>query len=192
MPETRLIVGIGNPGAQYADTRHNAGIWFVERLGGQLRKEKKFHGRLADVQFAGVDLRVLIPDTYMNESGRSVGAVASYYKIPAAEILVAHDEIDFPIGVVRFKQGGGLAGHNGLRSITAALASDQSFCRLRIGVGHPGDKQAVKGHVLSKTPKVDRDNIEACIDAAVDALPAGINGDWQRAMNQLHNFKLEE
>jgi peptidyl-tRNA hydrolase, PTH1 family len=188
----KLIVGIGNPGEQYADTRHNAGIWFVERLaqqlGGSFREERKFFGRVTNVNFEGQELRLLIPATYMNESGKSVSALANYFKIPANQILIAHDELDFAIGTIRFKQGGGLAGHNGLRDISRCLGGDQDFNRLRIGVGHPGSKEQVTGHVLGRATIKDKEMIGECIDEALACMPLVFTGEWERAMNRLHNF----
>ncbi len=189
-----LIVGIGNPGADYANTRHNAGVWFVETLARQegvtFKSEKKFFGQLASVHLAGRDVRLLLPGTYMNESGKSVAALVNFYKIPLENILICHDEIDFPIGKVRFKQDGGLAGHNGLRDISRSLGGGQSFNRLRIGVGHPGDKDAVTGHVLSRITAKDRNIIDQCIEESLRALPLAVKGEWQLAMQQLHNIEF--
>lgn len=192
----RLIVGIGNPGSKYADTRHNAGVWFVDRLAERLKasfkEEKKFFGRTAEVVIDQQPIKLLVPSTYMNESGKSVGAFVNFYKIPVDQILIAHDELDFSIGTIRLKQGGGLAGHNGLRDIAAALGGDQSFNRLRIGVGHPGASEDVTGHVLSKATPEDRDVIYTCIDEALGVMPLVVKGEWQLAMNRLHNFKVED
>ena len=186
-----LITGIGNPGAEYANTRHNAGVWFVERLaekfGAPFKSEKKFFGRTSLININGVEIRLLIPDTYMNESGKSVGALANFFKIEPPGILVAHDEIDFPSGRIRFKQEGGLAGHNGLRDISSRLAGATDFNRLRIGVGHPRDRGAVTSHVLGKVSRADRELIDNCIDDAIAAIPRAVTGDWQLAMQQLHN-----
>ncbi len=191
----KLIVGIGNPGDQYANTRHNAGIWFVERmadqLGGNFRLEKKFFGRVAEVSVDGQGLRLLIPTTYMNESGKSVGAFASFFRINADRIMIAHDELDLAIGIIRFKQGGGLAGHNGLRDISRSMSGTTDFNRLRIGVGHPGDKTEVMGHVLSAASAEDRNTIGQCIDEALACMPLALAGEWDKAMNRLHNFKIE-
>lgn len=190
----KLIVGIGNPGDQYANTRHNAGIWFIERFaeqhGGVFREEKKFFGRVANIVDDGQELRLLIPSTYMNESGKSVGALASFFKISANRMLIAHDELDLAIGIIRFKQGGGLAGHNGLRDITSSLGGNQDFNRLRIGVGHPGSKHEVTGHVLGRASLQDKDVIGQCIDEAMACMPLAVKGDWEKAMNRLHNFKV--
>lgn len=191
----KLIVGIGNPGTQYADTRHNTGVWFVERLaargGASFKDEKKFFGRLATINYLGSEMKLLLPTTYMNESGKSVGAFANFFKIEPAEMLIAHDELDLPTGVIRFKQGGGLAGHNGLRDISRSLGGSQEFNRVRIGVGHPGTKDQVTGHVLGKAGR-DRDILEQCIDKALDCLPVAIEQGWDIAMNQLHTFRLDK
>ena len=188
----KLIAGIGNPGAEYANTRHNAGVWFVERLaekfGTSFRLEKKFFGRTALINIDGVEVRLLAPDTYMNESGKSVGALANFFKIEPSEMLVAHDEIDFPSGKIRFKLEGGLAGHNGLRDISSRLAGTTEFTRVRIGVGHPRDRGAVTSHVLGKVSKTDRALIDNCIENAIAVIPCAVTGDWQLAMQQLHNM----
>lgn len=190
----KLIVGIGNPGDQYANTRHNAGIWFVERLAQQLgsvfKEEKKFFARVTKANYEGQELRLLIPTTYMNESGKSVGALANFFKIPAIQILIAHDELDFAIGTIRFKQGGGLAGHNGLRDISRCLGGSQDFNRLRVGVGHPGSKEQVTGHVLGKATTEDKELIGRCIEEAMACMPLAVQGEWDQAMNRLHNFKI--
>jgi len=191
----KLIVGIGNPGDEYARTRHNAGVWFVTRLaedlGATFKLEKKFFGRVATTFYQSQDIKLLIPNTYMNLSGKSVGALASFYKIKPEEILVAHDELDLATGIIRFKQGGGLAGHNGLRDITKSLANNQAFNRLRIGVGHPGDKSGVLGHVLGTVSKQDERIIYECLDEALRFMPDAVSGEWQLAMNQLNGFKVE-
>jgi PTH1 family peptidyl-tRNA hydrolase len=188
----RLIVGIGNPGEQYARTRHNAGVWFVsalaERLGEKFKEEKKFFGRVAVAHFEQQEIRLLLPNTYMNESGKAVGAIAYFYKIEPEQIMIAHDEIDLPAGAIRFKQGGGLAGHNGLRDITRALGGSQDYKRLRIGVGHPGTKNGVKGHVLKTVSRTDEDVINRCLDEALYFTPVAVKGDWELAMNGLNGF----
>ncbi len=187
----KLIAGIGNPGTQYANTRHNAGVWFVERLaekfGAAFKPEKKFFGRTSLINVDGVEVKLLVPDTYMNESGKSIGVLANFFKIEPREMLIVHDEIDFPSGKIRFKQEGGLAGHNGLRDISNRLSGARDFNRLRIGVGHPGDRTGVTGHVLGKVSAKDRELIENCIEDAIAALPYAVTGDWQLAMQQLHN-----
>lgn len=189
----KLIAGLGNPGEKYADTRHNAGAWFVAEVarayGATFKNESKFFGDVASVVIGGQELRLLLPSTYMNESGRSVGAIARFFKIEPAEMMIAHDELDLAMGLIRFKFGGGLAGHNGLRDITAALGGSQDYGRLRIGVGHPGDKSQVTGHVLGKTPKRDRQIIDDCIDEALRHLGTAVAGDWEGAMNALNGFR---
>ncbi|MCB1694344.1 MAG: aminoacyl-tRNA hydrolase [Pseudomonadales bacterium] len=191
----KLIVGLGNPGAQYAQTRHNAGAWLVERFadqqGGAFKEEKKFFSRTAVVNAFGHEVRLAIPTTYMNESGRAVGAIVRFFRIDPEEILIAHDELDLPIGVVRMKMGGGLAGHNGLRDISAALAGNQAFNRIRVGVGHPGDKSQVTGHVLGKASAQDRDAIDTCIDEALKYMELAIDGRIEQAMNSLNGFKVD-
>ncbi|MEZ7906909.1 MAG: aminoacyl-tRNA hydrolase [Pseudomonadales bacterium] len=191
----KLIVGLGNPGEQYARTRHNAGVWFVSRFadqqGATFKEEKKFFGRTATTLFESQEMRLLLPTTYMNESGKSVRALAHFFKIPPEQILIVHDELDLPTGVIRFKQGGGLAGHNGLRDITQRLGGNQDFNRLRIGVGHPGQKSDVTGHVLGTVSKKDESTIYQCIDEALRLMPLVVNGEWQKAMNELNGFKVE-
>ena len=187
----KMIAGIGNPGAEYANTRHNAGVWFVERLaekfGASFKPERKFFGRTTLINVNGIEVRLLVPNTYMNVSGKSVGALASFFKIAPPEMLIAHDEIDFPSGKIRFKQEGGLAGHNGLRDISSRLAGAKDFNRLRIGVGHPGDRSGVTGHVLGKVSRDDRELIDNCIEDAIATMTGAVTGNWQLAMQQLHN-----
>ncbi len=189
-----LIVGLGNPGPEYAQTRHNAGAWLVEALwrrfgSGSLGAEPRFHGLTGRLQLNGCDLRLLIPTTYMNRSGQSVAALSQFYKIPPEGILVAHDELDLPPGSVRLKRGGGHGGHNGLRDIIASLGNNREFGRLRIGIGHPGHASQVTGYVLGRAPAAEHQLIEQAIDAALDRLPQVVAGDWARAMNQLNGFQ---
>ena len=157
MTAIRLIVGLANPGAQYADTRHNAGAWFVTRLadqlGAKLSPDSKSFGLIARVSHQGEDVRLLIPTTFMNRSGQAIAAVAGFYKIAPAEILIAHDELDLSPGQIRLKTGGGHGGHNGLRDAIASLGNQNGFHRLRVGIGHPGDSSLVSGFVLSKVPR---------------------------------------
>ncbi|HIG44350.1 MAG: aminoacyl-tRNA hydrolase [bacterium] len=192
----KLIVGVGNPGEQYARTRHNTGVWFVSRFADQqgaiFKEEKKFFGRTAIAQYESREIRLLLPNTFMNESGKAVGALANFFKIPAKQILIVHDELDLPTGVIRFKQRGGLAGHNGLRDITRCLGGNQDFGRLRIGVGHPGVKAEVTGHVLGKVSTADESMIYQCIDEALRVLPLAVNGEWQQAMTDLNGFRVKE
>lgn len=188
----QLIVGLGNPGREYEETRHNAGAWLVEQLARRhhcaLTAESKFHGLCGRIQLQGHDLRLLIPTTFMNLSGNAVAALANFYKISSDAILVAHDELDLPPGSARFKQGGS-GGGNGVRDIIAKLGKND-FHRLRIGIGHPGSADRVTGYVLGKPGSDDRIAIERAIDAAIDVLPLAVKGEWTRAMNQLHAFKI--
>lgn len=185
----RLIVGLGNPGPQYELTRHNVGFWLVDGLaareGVAFRHEAKLHGSLCRVTLAGQDLRLLKPTTFMNRSGQSVSATARYFAISPEQILVAHDELDLPPGAVRLKHGGGHAGHNGLRDSIQQLGS-RDFWRLRIGIGHPGDKAQVIGYVLDRAPREQEVAIRDAIDKAEGSLEDLIEGGFQRAMNRLH------
>ena len=184
-----LIVGLGNPGRDYEETRHNAGFWCVERIaamhGGRFHPEPKFFGELCRVCIHGQDLRLLKPTTFMNHSGRSLGAVARYFNIPPAHILLAYDELDLPPGQVRLKFGGGHAGHNGMRDSIRALGS-RDFWRLRLGIGHPGQKEQVVGYVLSRPSRADREAIEHSYDQSLAVLNEIVTGRMQRAMNHLH------
>jgi PTH1 family peptidyl-tRNA hydrolase len=188
----RLIVGLGNPGAEYRGTRHNAGADFVEELarqgGTSLQAESKFFGLAGRITLSGHDLRLLIPTTFMNRSGKAVAAMATFYKIAPEEILVAHDELDIPAGTARFKRGGGHGGHNGLRDIVPSLGNTKDFYRLRVGIGHPGHASKVTGYVLGAPSQVDRTRIEAGIDEAIAALPLLLDGDETKAMTRLHSF----
>jgi PTH1 family peptidyl-tRNA hydrolase len=191
MADVRAIVGLGNPGPRYELTRHNAGAGFVEYLAGRfgvvLRDESRFKCRMGRGEVLGHDVRMLIPTTYMNLSGSSVAAVARFYKLAVDEILVAYDEMAFEPGVLRLKAGGGDNGHNGVRSIISQLGNAAGFLRLRIGVGHPGDRGRVEGYLTSeRMPEADRRQMEASwrMDDAV--LAAILAGDLQVAMNALH------
>ena len=191
MTGIRLIVGLGNPGQAYEGTRHNAGAFFIaelaRRAGATLSTEAKFFGQMARITQADRDLRLLVPSTFMNESGKSVAAAANFFRIPPDEILIAHDELDIPAGQARFKHGGGHGGHNGLRDIIPTLGGKQDFYRLRIGIGHPGHASKVSGYVLAKPSVGDRQAIDQIIDEAVDALPLLLNGDAVKAMTRLHS-----
>jgi PTH1 family peptidyl-tRNA hydrolase len=184
-----LIVGLGNPGRDYADTRHNAGFWFVDtiarKFGGSFKADRKFQGEVARSVIDGKEIWLLKPDTYMNLSGQSVLALMQFYKIDLANILVVHDDLDLPAGVARLKQGGGHGGHNGLRDISQRCGGN-GFQRLRLGIGHPGDKSRVTDHVLSKVSSDDRRAIETAIADAMDVLPLVIAGEFPKAMNTLH------
>ena len=184
----QLIVGLGNPGDEYRGTRHNAGANFVAELARQrgvsLSPESKFYGLAGRLQGDGMDLRLLIPTTFMNRSGQSVSALAKFFKIDSGAMLVAHDELDFEAGVARFKDGGGHGGHNGLRDVCKAMGDD--YLRLRIGIGHPGVAPDVSDYVLSRPSKSDRQSIDDSIDEAICALPLLASGEWARATMQLH------
>ncbi len=173
----RLIVGLGNPGPTYNDTRHNSGAWLIEALCQQyrlsLKAEPKFNALWAEWSFGGKNYSLMIPSTFMNHSGRSIGAFAKYYQIPTESILVAHDELDFAPGIFRFKTGGGHAGHNGLKDIIHHLNS-REFHRIRLGIGHPGDPEAVSDYVLSKPSKEDKQKIRTSIQEAIDFLQLSI------------------
>ena len=189
----KLIVGLGNPGPEYDMTRHNAGALFVERLASghnlALRQEKQFFGLTGRLTIDGQDVRLLIPTTFMNRSDQAVAALAGFYRIAPEEILVAHDELDLPPGVVKCKQGGGHGGHNGLRDIIASLGNQNVFHRLRLGIGHPGHSSQVTGFVLGRAPKAEQQALDACIDEALREVPGMVAGDWTRVMQRLHSFK---
>jgi len=191
----QLIVGLGNPGERYTQTRHNAGFWFVDEIarahGGQFRSEPKFLGETCRVGIAGRDVWLLKPATFMNRSGSSVAALARFYKIPVDQILLAHDELDIEPGRLKFKRGGGNGGHNGLRDTQSHLGSGD-YWRLRIGIGHPGHRDQVTGYVLHAPGKSERDRIDQAIDEAARALPLIIEGDIARATERLHRFKPTE
>jgi PTH1 family peptidyl-tRNA hydrolase len=184
----KLIVGLGNPGQKYEATRHNAGFWLVERFaarsGTVLRKDGKFQALVGRHAASGVWL--VLPQSFMNSSGRPVQMMASFFRIAPAEILVVHDELDFPPGVVRIKQGGGIAGHNGLKDVSGRLGS-HDYWRLRIGIGHPGERDGVTDYVLHKPGQDERAAIDAAIDRAIEVLPLVLGGDLQGAMLELHS-----
>lgn len=183
-----LIVGLGNPGPTYARTRHNAGFELADELarraGASFRHEGRHHGELARARIAGTEVWLLKPMTYMNLSGQAVRSVAGFYRIAPQSILVAHDELDFPPGVVRLKEGGGAGGHNGLRDLIAQLGDP--FWRLRIGIGHPGDRGAVLDYVLGRAPAAEAELIREAVMAAADAVPIMLTEGTQKAMNRLH------
>ncbi len=185
----KLIVGLGNPGAEYANTRHNVGAWFVQRFAEtaqlSLRLDTKLSGSLAKVTMNDQSFYLFIPSTFMNDSGQAVAAASRFYKIQPNEILVAHDELDFPPGKVRIKENGGHGGHNGLRDIIQYL-STQDFYRLRIGIGHPGHKDHVTPFVLSRPTPSEREKLMISIEEALSIIPDLIAGKFQEAMKQLH------
>ncbi|KEA64606.1 Peptidyl-tRNA hydrolase [Marinobacterium lacunae] len=188
----QLIVGLGNPGAQYEHTRHNAGAELVEQLAAHqhtsLQTDKRYHGLYGKILIEGQPVHLLIPTTFMNLSGQAVAALANFFKIPANAILVAHDELDIAPGTARLKKSGGHGGHNGLRSIISQLGNNRDFYRLRIGIGHPGHASQVSNFVLGKAPAKERELTQAAIDEALRQLPLAVKGDWPRAMNHLHSF----
>jgi len=190
--DIRLIVGLGNPGAQYQDTRHNAGFWFVDEVariaGATLRPEPRFHGLAAKVMFDTHELWLLQPTTFMNRSGQATAALARFYKIAPEQILIAHDEIDLPVGQIKLKYAGGHGGHNGLRDLHAHLGTP-NYWRLRLGVDHPGSKDLVVDYVLHAPSKVDRAKIDSTIDEACRQLPALLRGEAALVMNHLHSLK---
>ncbi|EHY5833470.1 aminoacyl-tRNA hydrolase [Escherichia coli] len=191
----KLIVGLANPGAEYAATRHNAGAWFVdllaERLRAPLREVAKFFGYTSRVTLGGEDVRLLVPTTFMNLSGKAVAAMASFFRINPDEILVAHDELDLPPGVAKFKLGGGHGGHNGLKDIISKLGNNPNFHRLRIGIGHPGDKNKVVGFVLGKPPVSEQKLIDEAIDEAARCTEMWFTDGLTKATNRLHAFKAQ-
>lgn len=193
MSALKLIVGLGNPGPEYAATRHNAGQWFVEALARKyairLNPEPKYSGLVGRGTVQGKDIRLLIPTTFMNLSGNAVGALALFFKIMPDEILVAHDELDLLPGTVRLKTGGGHGGHNGLRDIIRALANHNGFHRLRIGIGHPGAAKDVSNFVLGKAPSSEQALIERAVDEAVSLSDDMVAGKLAQAMNKLNGFK---
>jgi peptidyl-tRNA hydrolase, PTH1 family len=185
----KLIVGLGNPGTEYARTRHNAGFQFLDELarrhGAVFRSEPRHRGELARARIGDADLWLLKPMSYMNHSGDPVRSVAAFYKVPVAGILVGYDELDFPVGVVRLKQGGGAAGHNGMRDVIAQMGD--AFWRVRIGIGHPGDRSQVLDYVLGKPSQADTQLIGEALQAAADAVPVLLTQGAQIAMNRLHS-----
>ncbi|MGX9457671.1 aminoacyl-tRNA hydrolase [Photobacterium damselae subsp. damselae] len=191
----RLLVGLANPGQEYAKTRHNAGAWVVEELARvhnvTLREDAKYFGLTGRITTNGQDLRLLIPTTFMNLSGKSVAALAKFFQIQPEEILVAHDELDLPPGVAKFKKGGGHGGHNGLRDIISKMGNNKDFYRLRIGIGHPGDKNKVAGFVLGKAPAKEQELIDTAVDEAVRCMDILLKDGLSKAQNRLHSFKAE-
>ncbi|MEZ7818946.1 aminoacyl-tRNA hydrolase [Candidatus Njordibacter sp. Uisw_039] len=186
----KLIVGLGNPGATYDQTRHNAGQdWLVKLAkeeGISLTTEKRFFGDYGQGFVAGHKVHLLVPNTFMNLSGQAVQALCSFYKIDTENILVAHDELDLPPGTARLKLGGGHGGHNGLRDIISKRSGDKNFHRLRIGIGHPGNAKLVTNYVLKKAPLEERISTQDSMDKAIKVMPEAISGQWQKAMNNLH------
>jgi len=186
--EIQIIVGLGNPGPEHGLTRHNAGFWFVDALaracGAQFRAHSRYHGEVARVGIEGRDITLLKPQTYMNRSGISVRALVDYTKAPISEVLVVHDELDLPPGTARLKFGGGHGGHNGLRDTITHCGAD--FWRLRIGIGHPGDRDQVIDYVLQRAAPADEEAIVASIGASLEVLPTLLRDGAEKAMKLLH------
>lgn len=186
----QLIVGLANPGKEYADTRHNAGAWFIEELAqsehAHLRPETKYHGLHSLIQLHQQACHLLIPTTFMNLSGQAVRACMNYHKISPENILVAHDDIDLPVGTIKLKFDGGDGGHNGLKDIIRHLNTKQ-FYRLRIGVGRPDQSKDVIDYVLKNPSKADRQRIDQAFEKVHDVLPMILSGHIQKAMHQLHS-----
>ena len=184
-----MVVGLGNPGQQYEKTRHNAGFWFLDGLAAEKNAywndEGRFQGMLAPVRIEGETVYFLKPQTFMNCSGQAVGKIVRYYKINPQEILVAHDELDFEAGIIKFKRGGGHGGHNGLRDIISHLGSGE-FCRVRIGVGHPGDRRKVTNYVLSEPSKTEKENIAVKIESVLSDVDVLVKGDLDELTTRWH------
>lgn len=193
-PFIRVIVGLGNPGEDYAETRHNAGFWFVDRLAFRysvsFKQELKFHGQVCRIRTRGNECWLLKPNTYINRSGRSISSLVNYYRIALTEVLVVHDELDLEVGVVRLKQDGGHAGHNGLRDIINTLGG-RNFWRLRLGISRPKEVigQQVVNYVLGRPSRAEAIAILAAIDQAEPIVEDLLIGDFQRAMHKLHSSK---
>ena len=194
MSEIKLIVGLGNPGDKYVDTRHNSGEWLIARLARRfnvtLNAENKFFGNVGKTLINGKEIRFLVPTTFMNLSGKAVGALANFYRIKPEEILVLHDELDLPPGSVKLKLGGGHGGHNGLKDIVAALGNNNNFYRLRIGIGHPGHRDLVAGYVLNKPSPSEREALENALDEAANCVELLFKDGIVKATNRLNSFKI--
>ncbi len=193
--DIKLIVGLANPGPEYKNTRHNAGAWFIEELcraqNVTLKNDPKYFGYTGKVIIEGHEVKLLIPTTFMNLSGKSVATLANFFKITPEQILVAHDELDMPPGKVKIKKGGGHGGHNGLKDIIAKMANNKEFYRLRVGIGHPGSREKVTGWVLGKAPQADQEKIDAAVDEAVRCLDIWFKQDLKKAQSRLHAFSAE-
>lgn len=185
----RLIVGLGNPGEQYVRTRHNAGVWFVEKIAHReqvvLRHENKFKGLYTSFLHNNDRVHLLIPTTFMNHSGQAVRAISDFYHISSENILIAHDELDISVGDIRLKYAGGHGGHNGLKDIVSHLHTSD-FYRLRIGIAHPGERHRVLDHVLSPPSREDKNQIDQSINQAIDVLDYLLNGENEKAIQTLH------
>ncbi len=184
----QIVVGLGNPGPEHRLTRHNAGFWFVDALAraqnAQFRSHSRYQGEIARVNVEGIELTLLKPQTYMNRSGLSIRSLMDYMKAPVAEVLVVHDELDLPPGVARLKFGGGHGGHNGLRDTITHCGAD--FWRLRLGIGHPGDRNQVIDYVLQRAAPEDEEATVASLGMSLDVLPTFLREGSEKAMKQLH------
>jgi PTH1 family peptidyl-tRNA hydrolase len=184
----RLVVGLGNPGPEHALTRHNVGFWFVDTLAhaaeARFRMHRKHQAEIARIKIADHELVLIKPQTYVNRSGLAIRSVAEYYRVSPGEILVAYDELDLPVGTVRLKRGGGAGGHNGVRDTIAHIGDD--FWRLRVGIGHPGNKAEVIDYVLRRAPTEEEEAIIECVAAAVEIMPLLLSTGAEKAMNKLH------
>ncbi|WP_254369341.1 aminoacyl-tRNA hydrolase [Pseudomonas sp. AN-B15] len=193
MTAIKLIVGLGNPGAEYEQTRHNAGALFVERIaaaqGVNLVADRKYFGLTGRYSHQGQDVRLLIPTTYMNRSGQAVAALAGFFRIKPEEILVAHDELDLPPGVAKLKQAAAMAVTTGCATSSRNWAIRIRFYRLRLGIGHPGVASMVSNFVLGRAPRAEQEKLDASIDFALGVLPDILAGEWNRAMKNLHSQK---
>jgi len=191
--DIRLIVGLGNPGSEYEQTRHNAGFWFIDELARHfttpLASESKYFGITGRMPAPYSNTRLLKPMTFMNKSGQSVAPLAHFFKVSPEQVLVVHDELDLPPGIARFKQGGGHGGHNGLKDIIRCFGNNNNFHRLRIGIGHPGHSSRVTGHVLGKPPQSEREAIERIIDESVRAVDLALAKGWVEAKQYLHSVR---
>ena len=191
----QLFIGLGNPGARYEATRHNAGAWLLDRVARRyasgFRAMARCFGAVADAEIGGIRVRLFRPGTFMNDSGRAAAAAAGFYKVPVERILIAHDEIDLPAGTVRLKRGGGHGGHNGLRDVVPCLGG-AGFSRIRIGVGHPGSRERVIGHVLDRPPPAERAAIDEAIERVVEDVERIVGGDLEGVMNTLHRRPCRE
>ncbi|MDJ0779239.1 MAG: aminoacyl-tRNA hydrolase [Gammaproteobacteria bacterium] len=188
--DIRVVVGLGNPGADYVDTRHNAGFWLVDEIaadaGATFRFDKRYHGDVCKISPLARDVHLLKPMTFMNRSGQAVGALMRFYKFTPAQLLIVHDELDLPPGTSRIKYGGGHGGHNGLRDIVSHLGS-RDFFRIRIGIGHPGDSKKVINYVLRKPSQADSAAIADANRDTLAVMPLIYEGNIEKAMHALHS-----
>ena len=184
----QLVVGLGNPGVEHEDTRHNAGFWFIDELAsrhdGRLKPERRYNAEVGRVTIADAPLWLLKPMGYMNRSGQSVRAFSEYFQIPSGEVLVVHDDLDLPAGVARLKQGGGAGGHNGVKDVIAHLGED--FWRIRVGIGHPGNRDQVIDHVLERASAVEERLMREAIELAIAEFPRLVTEGAEKMMTRLH------